>query len=64
MIIDYRNSSSKSRINSSDKGPTAGPRKKTISLDRWYAFASEFVDGAILKERGRLTSEGKTGKNK
>lgn len=39
-------------------------RKVNIYTDSWYAFATAHIHGAIYKEQGLLTAEGKTIKNK
>lgn len=60
-----QNVSPASRAHSPTKALTLGAGKRlNIYTDRHYAFATAHVHGAIYQERGLLTAEGQTIKNK
>ena len=39
-------------------------KRRNVYTDSRYAFATAHIHGALYRERGRLTAEGKTVKNK
>jgi ribonuclease HI len=62
---DCGNISPKDRTDSPHKALELGKDKKlNVYTDSRYAFAMAHVHGAINQERGLLTAEGKTIKNK